>query len=73
MDTEKVEVEIDDIVVRDGWIRILWSGNIGWGEYELNFINGKIIADSECMDGNDDKWFLKKLLEKIVEKVEVVS
>lgn len=74
MDKEKVEVEIDHIGVYDGWIRIFWSGNIGFGQYDISFDkDGNIRAESEYMDDNEDKWFLKMLLDKIVEKVEVVS
>lgn len=51
-----------------------WSCNLGWGTYQLEFSeNGtKIEADSECMDRGDDKTFLKALLNKVIEMVDVI-
>ena len=56
-------------------VGIDWSCNLGFGRYELYFEeNGtKIRADSECMDSNDDKAFLKALLNKIYEMSEIVG
>lgn len=52
-----------------------WTSNIGYGEYVIRREHGsdKWVAKSEHMDSNDDKDFLKKLLEKFVEEVEVVE
>ena len=52
-----------------------WACNLGWGRYELFFKeNGtKIIATSEHMDSNDNKDFLRALLEKICDMVEIVE
>ena len=56
-------------------VGIDWSCNLGWGRYELCFEeNGtKIIADSECMDSNNDKAFLKALLNKVYEMTEIIN
>ena len=56
-------------------VGIDWSCNLGWGRYELYFEEDgtKITADSECMDSNDDKTFLKALLNKIYEMTEIKS
>ena len=55
-------------------ITIYWSANIGFGEYTLTAKNCKDWkGDSECMDKGDDKEFLKMLLEKVVEMVEVTG
>ena len=52
-----------------------WSCNLGFGRYELFFKeNGtKIIATSEHMDTNDNKDFLRALLEKVCDMAEIVE
>ena len=52
-----------------------WICDLGWGRYELFFKeNGtKIIATSEHMDSNDNKDFLRALLEKICDMAEIVE
>ena len=52
-----------------------WDCNLGWGRYELFFKEDgtKIIATSEHMDSNDNKDFLRALLEKICDMVEIVE
>ena len=52
-----------------------WDCNLGFGRYELFFKeNGtKIIATSEHMDSNDNKDFLRALLEKICDMAEIVE
>lgn len=56
-----------------GTIRISWSSDIGFGQYELTLDeNGIINADSECMDTNNDKSFLKKLLELLTENAVIL-
>ena len=52
-----------------------WACNLGWGRYELFFKeNGtKIIATSEHMDSNDNKDFLRALLEKVCDMAEIVE
>lgn len=47
-------------------LKISWSGDIGFGEYTITFNGKNIHADSECMDDNNDKNFLKALLEDLV-------
>lgn len=56
-------------------VGIDWSCNLGWGRYELCFEeNGtRIVASSEHMDNNNDKAFLKALLNKIYEATEVID
>lgn len=67
------------------FISLMWSGDIGWGEYGLvlneNYDEDKdntgyelkILGDSECMDKGDRKDFLKQLLMSLVDKVEVID
>ena len=52
-----------------------WACNLGWGRYELFFKEDgtKIVATSEHMDSNDNKDFLRALLEKICDMAEIVE
>jgi hypothetical protein len=81
-DVNNINLEIDDIeifppyttresiFIHDGCMRISWSSTIGFGTYDLyKDQKGKWHGDSECMDNNDDKDFIKKLLELLVEKL----
>ena len=63
----------DGEFVHNGCIRIQWNSDIGFGEYDLcKDENGDWIGHSETMDSNDDKDFIKKLLEVFVEKLTVL-
>jgi hypothetical protein len=67
------------------FISLLWSGDIGWGEYGLvinkNYNDEEdnsgyeleIYGDSECMDKGERKDFLRQLLMSIADKVEVTT
>ena len=69
-----IEVEAFESGIKDvhDVIRINWSGNIGWGMYTLHKDNeGYWIADSECLDSNDDKSVLKALFNKFVDEIVV--
>lgn len=71
----KYRLEITDIVplkAGNGFI-IKWHGSDGRGDYMIYMENGKIYGDSEYMDKNDNKKFLKLLLEKLIEEVEIIS
>ena len=62
-----------------------WGCNLGFGQYTLYFNHKdvtvedgledyvliKVTADSECMDKGEDKEFLKALMEKLIDMVEV--
>lgn len=65
---------------------IEWECNLGFGVYTLSFDHGKnngddmdednyelteITADSEGIDKGKDKEFLKALMEKLIDMVEV--
>ena len=56
-------------------ILLNWVGSIGFGEYTLYREKDSEVwkADSECMDNNEHKEFLKQILMKFVENVEVVG
>lgn len=56
------------------FVVISWMGNIGWGTYTLQIHDdGKVTADSECMDKNENKAFLKEILEAIIAQTEIVG
>ena len=50
-----------------------WESNIGFGEYTvyLNLDDGKWYGQSECMDHKEDKWFLKKILDKFISDITI--
>ena len=94
---EDVKVEIDGIVPfcneKYAGIKLLWSGNIGFGEYEIYSTDSDKVCtieqvpeeerepedymytnwkgQSEYMDSNDDKWFIKLLMNSLIEKMVV--
>ena len=56
---------------------IEWSANIGFGECRI-FLDrsdesGKWQADTESMSSREDKTFLKMLLDKLADMVEVTG
>ena len=76
--SDKWDVRIDRIVPINpfenivGGIIIEWSGNIGWGEYEIyQTEDNKWHGESEYMDKGEDKEFLQYLLKQLVDNVEV--
>ena len=80
MDKDKVNVELSDIEVFKNeeyqGIKLLWQGNIGFGEYTIYQSTddpNKWKADSECMDYQNNKWFLKKILESLIDNVEITG
>lgn len=83
-DVNKIELQIDDFeiyppyttrndeFIHDGRIVIFWNSTIGFGQYDLwKDKDGKWHGDSEYMDSNEDKDFIKKLMELFVEKLTV--
>jgi hypothetical protein len=51
-------------------MRIFWSSSIGFGQYDLwKNQDEKWYGDSECMDSQDDKDFIKKLLALVAENL----
>lgn len=78
-DVDKINLQINDMQVIQwkedvyyGCIKIRWNSNIGFGEYTIRIKDdGSIEGDSECMDSNMDKAFIKKLMELLVEKMKI--
>ena len=76
IDKDKVEiysVEVNYYKEDDGCneVVISWNSNIGFGEYCLSKSNDNWYAYSEHMDTNKDKWFIKKLMDKFIENLEI--
>jgi hypothetical protein len=69
---ETRKVQVDSIQGSDHSITIEWSGTAGFGEYYLAMLkDGKIGADSEWMDRNEDKGFLHLLLADIESRANI--
>lgn len=75
---KEVEVYVDDIepFVNEKYtgFKILWSGNIGFGEYTIYKKNGEEAwyADDEYMENpKEDRTFLKMLLDDFIKQVKV--
>lgn len=72
---------INNLEIKEVWIRqhevcpngvigIEWSSDAGFGRYELIMEeDGMLHAQSECMDSNEDKKFIKALLDKLLDKI----
>lgn len=69
----------------DGFI-LGWNSNIGFGELtiskshidneryeEIEFKDGDWEVQTECMSNNDDKEFIKLVLDKFIEKLNVIE
>lgn len=50
---------------------LVWSSDIGFGEYTIWQEDGKWYGDSECMDSSDDKEFLQELLHLFLKQISV--
>lgn len=71
---DEINLEVRNIITHSaGGIRIEWNSDLGFGQYDIQVREGKIVADSESMDSGEDKDFLRKLLSLIADKVEVRS
>jgi hypothetical protein len=56
----------------NGGIRIEWSGNAGFGVYDLVLQDdGKLHGYSEHMESTEDKYFSKELLRLLHEMIVV--
>ena len=74
----EIEVSVDDIepFVNEKYVgfKILWSGNIGFGEYTLYKKAGEDewYVDDEYMENpKNDRTFLRMLFEDFVKQLEV--
>lgn len=73
MDIEKINLAIKSInfsEIKNGEIiTILWNSNIGFGNYTIVREGTSFTGDSECMDSNNNKTFIIKLLNSLQEKI----
>jgi hypothetical protein len=71
---DEINLEVRNIITHSaGGIRIEWTSDLGYGQYDLQVRGGNIVASSESMDSGEDKDFLRKLLSLIADKSEVKS
>lgn len=69
-DVNKINLQVNDIGFFKNGMVILWSSDIGFGEYTIvKEERGELIGLSECMDCQEDKAFIRKLLELLAEKL----
>lgn len=56
-------------------VTISWTSDIGFGEYTIYKAVGsnKWCAESEHMDSNEDKDFIKELMKSFIEKLDIVE
>ncbi len=71
LNVEIVDVwPIDSELYHTSGIGIDWMANIGWGQYILTFgEDGKLHADTEFLDSNDDKRFTKAVLTALADEI----
>ena len=72
------DLQIDSVwpvsteVYAQGGIGVDWSCAAGFGQLALFWgSDHKLHADTECMDGGNDKRFTKKILELLPEFIEI--
>ncbi len=59
-------------IIPNGGIGIDWSGPIGFGQLELYWgEDDKLHADTECLSSNEDKSFIKTILNLLPDFIEV--
>ena len=79
----EVDIKLNHIKAFDNekynGLEIGWGNpNIGWGNCTFLFGSDesgdpKVVVESECMCGNDDKRFLKTLFEELIDLSDVVE
>lgn len=50
---------------------IEWNSDIGFGQYTIYKTPDGFAADSECMDSNEDKDFIKELMRLFIEDLKI--
>lgn len=75
----EIHLQIDNLIPFNnercvGFI-IQWYSDIGFGEYTIYRLNGSAEwkADSEHMDSNEDKSFIKELMKLLIEKLNITE
>ena len=71
---DEINLDVRNIITHNaGGIRIEWTSDLGYGQYDIQVRDGRMVASSESMDSGEDKDFLRKLLSIIADKVEITS
>ena len=76
---DSINLEVYDVQAfvneRGSGIIISWDSNIGFGEYTIykRVDSDEWCADSEHMDDNEDKDFIKELMKLFIEKLDVAE
>lgn len=71
----EIHLEITDLIpfVNEDHVGFIieWTSDIGFGEYTIYKLSDSNdwIGDSECMDNNEDRDFIKELMKLFVEKL----
>ena len=79
IDVKKINLDAYDVEPfvneRGVGFAIKWDSDIGFGEYTIykHANSDKWHADSEHMDKNEDKDFLKELMRLFIEKLDIVD
>ena len=69
------EIIINDVnlVTCNNAFVLQWDSNIGWGEMTFYKDKDGLNVETECMSNNEDKRFIKLVLDKFIESLEVVE
>ncbi len=76
-DVNKIDLKVMNVEFSIDSMEIYWESSIGYGRYDIIQGDHKYEYEgySECMDSNEDKDFLKLLLEKasewIIERIDI--
>ena len=74
-DVNKIDLKVMNVEFCDEYMEIYWDSSIGFGCYDIIQGDHKYEGYSEYMDSNEDKDFLKLLLEKafewIIERIDI--
>ena len=80
MDINKIDLKIDDVTFKqsesnrvDGTMVINWSSSIGFGELTVIKKGNTLSASTESIDCNDDKEFIRKLMNLLVDKINIIE
>lgn len=69
------DVELDSSFKNEKYegFTLNWDSNIGFGQMTFLKNGNNIDVETECMSGNDDKRFIKLVLDKFIEKLNVIE
>ena len=62
-----------DLVTYNNAFKLTWDSNIGFGEMTFYKDEEGLNVETECMSDQEDKEFIKLVLDKFIEKLIVVE